>query len=276
MKNPLVKLIVYAAIPVAVIFLLFKFNIFAGFAGILAYIVMIILVNRTMYYRLRGQMDYQKGNYQKAAKWFGKGIDNKKAGVELKVHYGFVLLKSGRLEEAEKALTEAVKDSKTMDEKNLAKSNLALVIWKKGELDNAYAMLKEVIEEYKTTAIYGSIGYLAIEKGDLDEALKINLEASEYNPDNAIIQDNLAHLYHLRGEKEKAEEIFKKLMEKSPHFPEAYFDYGKLLEDYERYEEAAAMYNKALSCTFSFNGTITKEEVQRCLTELKRKVTPSN
>ena len=45
--------------------------------------------------------------------------------------------------------------SSSSEEKNFAKSNLALVVWRKGDLDKAIEMLKEVILEYKNTAVYG-------------------------------------------------------------------------------------------------------------------------
>ncbi|NLN64228.1 MAG: tetratricopeptide repeat protein [Clostridiaceae bacterium] len=267
-KNTIVKVIVYAAIPILTLYLLFRLNIFAGILGLLTYILICLYLTRTTIYRLRGQMEYQKGNTENALKWFKKAIQNKNAGIELKVSYGFILLKTGRLAEAEEILLDSLEKSKDPNDKNLTKSNLALVLWKKGELDNAISMLKEVIAEYKTTAVYGSLGYMMIEKGDLDEALEFNLEAAEYNAENTIIMDNLAHLYHLRGEMDKAEEIFNKLIEKSPHFPEAWYDYGKFLEDKGKKDEAAEMYRKALSYTFSFNSTITREQVQKCLDEV--------
>ena len=115
----------------------------------------------------------------------------------MKVNYGFILLKTGKLDEAQRILQECVSQGRSEDEKNLAKSNLALVLWKKGQLDQAISMLQEVIVKYKTTAIYGSLGYMLIEKGDLDEALKFNLEAL-IQPENAIILD-MRLTVHLRG-----------------------------------------------------------------------------
>jgi tetratricopeptide (TPR) repeat protein len=264
-SKPLVKFVLFAALPVIAIILLFKLNTYAGIIGIVLYILSAVWFNRVAIYRLRGQIEYRKGNLQNAVNWFEKAMSIKNAPTDLKVSYGFILLKLGKLDEAGKILSDAVENSKTDDERNLAKSNLALVIWKKGHLDDAIAMLKEVISEYKTTAVYGSLGYMLIEKGDLDEALKFNLEAWEYNSENAIIQDNLAHLYHLRGDMDKAGEIFDKLIAKEPYFPEAYYDYGRFLEDSGRMDEAEKMYRKALSCVFSFNSTITKEQVQKSL-----------
>lgn len=268
-EKPILKLILYAGLPILVIYLLFRINLYMGFASLVIYIAIVILMNRALYYRLRAQAAYAKGDLENTAKWFEKAIPLKKAGLEMKVNYGFILLKQGQLDKAWRVLQESVQQSKTEDEKNLAKSNLALVLWKKGELDQAVTILQEVIEHYKTTAIYGSLGYLLIEKGDLEEALKFNLEALEYNPENAIILDNLAHLYHLRGEMDKAGEIFQKLIEKNPRFPEAWYDYGRYLEDSGRRDEAIEQYQKAISCSFSFNNTISREQVQQRLDELQ-------
>jgi tetratricopeptide (TPR) repeat protein len=264
MKKPLLKLILFAGIPVMVIIVLFKINVYLGIAGIISYIAALVLFNMTYIYIVKGQIEYRKGNLEKAASWYEKASKSKKAPINATVVHGFILFKTGKLEEAEKVFLSAVENSKSKDDTNMAKSNLALVLWKKGKLDDAISMLKEVIKEYKTTSIYGTLGYLAIEKGDLDEALEINLEAYDFNPDHPVIQDNLAHLYHLRGEMDKAGELFKKLIESNPHFPEAYFDYGQYLEDCGEINEAAAMYQKALSCQFNYNSTVSRERVLEC------------
>ncbi|HEY8499503.1 MAG TPA: tetratricopeptide repeat protein, partial [Clostridia bacterium] len=264
MKN-LLRMLLLTVVPIILIIILFRWNVWFGVLGIILYLLLIIIINRSSIYFILGKIQYGKGNLNEAIKLFKKAVQNGKAPVEVVVSYGFVLFKSGHLQEAEEMFVKAIGRSSTADQKNLAKSNLALVLWKKGNLDEAVAMLKEVISEYKTTAVYGSLGYMTIEKGDLDDAMKINLEAYEYNSDDPIIIDNLAHLYHLKGDMEKSSELFEKLMEKKPHFPEAYYDYGRYLEDAGRYEEAAEMYNKALSCTFNFNSTITKDQVsERC------------
>jgi tetratricopeptide (TPR) repeat protein len=267
LKTKPLMLLFYALVPIIVIIILFKIDTIVGLIGIVTFLLLIIVVNRNLIYRLKAQLEYGKGNLDNSIKWFANA---KKVKADVLVNYGFVLLKSGKLDESEQVLTKAMDKSSSSEEKNFAKSNLALVVWRKGDLDKAIEMLKEVILEYKNTAVYGSLGYLLIEKGDLDEALKVNLEAYEYNSDNAIIQDNLAHLYHLRGEMDKADNLFEKLMKKEPHFPEAYYDYALYLEDIGKVEEAKEMYNKSLSCSFNFNNTITKEQVQKALDNLNK------
>jgi len=271
-QNFFIRFIISGLVPLFIIVFLFRTNKVIGVLVLLAYLLLVFFLNISLFYRIKGQAEYGRGNLQEAEKWFSKAAASKKAGTDILVSYGFILFKEGKLKEAEEIFLKAVKNSKNQDERNMAKSNLALVVWKKGDLDKAYEMLREVISEYKNTAVYGSIGYMAIEKGDLDEALKINLEAYDYNSDNAIILDNLAHLYHLRGEMDKAKEIFEKLMEKEPRFPEAYYDYGKYLEDAGDLQNAREMYRRALNCKFSFNNTITTEQVQKELERLNSQI----
>ena len=70
---------------------------------------------------------------------------------------------------------------------------------------------------------------------------------------------------------DKADNLFEKLMKKrNPIFPEAYYDYALYLEDIVKVEESKEMYNKSLSCSFNFNNTITKEQVQKALDNLNK------
>lgn len=272
-KKSLKSFLWLGVIPLLVIIFAFKMNKNAGILCLLAYLAFLLIYNSSVFYQIKGQTEYNKGNIQMAEKWFKKAAESVRGrnNSYMLVSYGYILFKEGKLKEAEEILMKAVDKSKGRDDRNMAKSNLALVVWKKGDLDKAFRMLKEVTAEYKTSAVYGSLGYLAIEKGDLDEALKINLEAYDFNSDNAVILDNLAHLYHMRGEMDRAGEMFKKLMQKEPHFPEAYYDYGKYLEDAGEPEKAAEMYQRALKCKFNFNNTITAEQVRKDLERLTQK-----
>ena len=105
--NPMVKFILYAAVPVLAIYLLFRINTYAGIIGLAAWILLVVFTNRAMIYRLRGQAEYAKGNMDKALKLFEKAVMFPKASHEMKVNYGFLLLKTGRLEESKKSFRNA-------------------------------------------------------------------------------------------------------------------------------------------------------------------------
>ena len=138
------------------------------------------------------------------------------------------------------------------DSKIKAKSNYALVLWKKGELDSAINLLEEVLSEYTSTVVYGSLGYLYILKGDLEKAVEFNKEAYDYNDSDPIILDNLGNAYYLTGELSKSKEIYKELMNLNPQFPEAFYNYSLLLKKLGKLDEALDYMKKLiiLICLF--------------------------
>ncbi|MFU0801186.1 MAG: hypothetical protein ACFWUE_11115 [Xylanivirga thermophila] len=69
-------------------------------------------------------------------------------------------------------------------------------------------MLEEVQRKYNNSRVYGTLGYLLIEKGDLDKALEYNLQALDYDDEDPVILDNLAQTYYFMGDIEKAKKYF--------------------------------------------------------------------
>ena len=84
---------------------------------------------------------------------------------------------------------------------------------KLGEADTAVEMLEEVYAKYRNSRLYETMGYILLEKGDLNKALEFNLEALDYDDENPIILDNLGQTYYRLGQKEKAKEYFEKAEE---------------------------------------------------------------
>lgn len=264
MKRKILISLVFAVLTI----IFFIIDTLLGIGFVIAGIIYLIKIRKASIYAFIAQVRYSKGFQEDAIKWFEKAIAVKGAKNGTKILYAYLLLKRGNVERSEKLINEILASNPSVDDKNLTKSNLALILWKKGQLEEAVGILEEIIKDFKTTNIYGSLGYFLILKGDLQKALELNLEAYEYNNSNSIILDNLAHTYFLMGESDKAEEIFKKLMDNSPTFPEAYFDYGLLFEKTGRNEEAAQKFEKALTCKFSFLSTITIEGINEAITRV--------
>jgi len=267
-NNKLVKYL----LPVAVIIVLFFFKPLLGILGIIAYIFYVLFTARSGVYKLIGSVRYSKGDMDNALTWLKKAYESNKADPRTAISYAYLLLKAGRLEESEKVFSELLSGKLNSDDRNLAKSNYALLLWKKGNLDEAINMLEEVTKEYKTTTVYGSLGYLLILKGDLDRALEFNLEAYDYNSSNTIIQDNLGYTYYLKGEFDKAEEIYKKLVASNPTFPEAYYNYGLVLIKKGDPAKAYEFMEKSLNYKLTFLSTITRYEIEAKIEELKTQI----
>ena len=182
--------------------------------------------------------------------------------------YGYMLLRQGRLDDARIVLTRASLSVSKPKIKNPIKSLLALVEWKAGDLPLAIEMLEDIIEEYKTTAIYQNLGLLYVLSEDKEKALKFNIEAYDFNSDDMIIMDNLAEAYAACGEAEKAEVIYQKLISKEPHFPEAYYGYGLLLIEKGEREKGIELIRKSLDKRFSFLSVKTRDEVEEMLNQI--------
>lgn len=262
MNKPLIKALIGFIVPVAVILLLGSVNILLAFGALLVYIAVLLYVSRVVLYTLIGSRNYSTGKTGQALKWFKRAHESKKAALNSSISYAYILLKSGDLVKSEEILQAIIKDHPGSPEIPNVKSNLALVLWKKGELDAAVSMLEETIETYKTTSVYGSLGYLLILKGDLEKALQFNLEAQEYNSADKIILDNLGQNYYLMGMYDKSREIYEPLVEKAPTFPEPYYNYGLLLETLGETEKSLEMMKKALGCRFSNLSSISRETVE--------------
>ncbi|MCG8502672.1 MAG: tetratricopeptide repeat protein [Firmicutes bacterium] len=220
-------------------------------------------------YALIGNFSYRKGKTDKAIKWFEKAYRGGKCPPKIGISYGYLQLKTGNVEKADEILTFWRNQRLDQHSQMLAKSNHALVLWKKGHLDEAVALMEEVHTDFKTTTLYGSLGYLLILKGDLERALTFNLEAYEYNDSNAIILDNLGQTYFLRGEYDKARELYEKMIPTDPAFPEAYYNYGLLLLKADQPEEALEMMKKALNYRFSFLSTVKQADIESKIQEIE-------
>jgi tetratricopeptide (TPR) repeat protein len=174
-----------------------------------------------------------------------------------------MLLKYGKLEEALSIFTQQLTSSNLSDEDRFnVQSNYALALWKKGQLDDAIALLEKVIFKYKNTNNYGSLGYLYNLKGDLEKALNFNLEAYDFNNTNGIILDNLGETYYLLNDLENADKIFKELMALDPKFPEAFYDYALVYEKLGDKEKCIEYLKKAMLYKPNFLSAITAEDIE--------------
>lgn len=177
---------------------------------------------------------------------------------------GYFFLKNGFLTEARVIFNRLQMEGKLNPlQKKRLKSVRALVVWKDGQLDDAVEMLEELMEDgYKTSAVYETIGLFYIIGKDAEKALKLCTEAYEYDSDDDVLLDNLAEAYALCGEKTKAKELYEKLLERSPRFPEPYFNYGVMLMEEGRHSEGVEYIGKALEQNFSFLSVLSRERVE--------------
>lgn len=221
-------------------------------------------------YVIKANLAFQKGNSQEVLDFLGKAYKTGSAKASVVSTYGYMLLKHGRLDEAISIFTEQFNSSElSATEKFDVQANYALALWKKGQINEAISLLEKVIASYKNTNIYGSLGYLYNLNGNLDKALKFNLEAYDYNNTNGIILDNLGETYFLLSDFENADKVFKELMALNPKFPEAFYDYALVLEKMGDTEKCIEYLNKAMQFKPNYLSAITAEDIENKLNEME-------
>lgn len=240
-KLPLIDLIAIGTIIV----LLFLKNILLLNIVVGSYLIFAVYRNYPTLVATKGSRAYNAGNTEMAMTYFQKAVKHPFAKSFIKSSYGYVLLREGRLEEAEPFLLEAAKaghKDKRLKYNNVL--NLAILNWKKGNVDEAIKLVEEIQEDYKNSIMYEILGYLYIAKGDYEKALSFNKEAYEFNHDDHVITDNLAQSYYFLEDYDKALALYEEVIELIK-FPEAHYYYGlikwekgDLLGAYNALEEA--------------------------------------
>lgn len=271
-KNILKYLLTFL-VPFAVLFIVFRISTIAGFALVVIYLIAIFVLALPSIYKLQGAKVYgREDNIEEAIKWYEKAYKTGRADTGTGVSLAYLMLKTGDMEKSEALFKKIYEASSTSEDfRNIIKSNIALIKWKKGKLDEAIEMMEKLVADFKTTNIYGSLGFLYIEKGDFEKALEFNKEANEYNNSNSIIMDNLGETYYWLERYDEAEETYVKLMEKEPKFPEPYYHYGLVLEKLDKKDEAFKMFKKADTFKINFLSTITKEQITEKLSDHSEK-----
>lgn len=241
-------------------------------AGIVALAVLALAylyLNRSVIYQNRAGKKYVSGNYEGALADLKSAAHSAPKDPKIRGTYAFFLVKMGRTEEAAAEIDKAFECAATDRDKNALTVTKTLILWKQGKLDEAVRVLEELLKTYENTSVYATLGFLYIEKGDYNKALEFNLKAKDFNSSSNIILDNLGCTYFLLGDYDNAIEIYKNLMKNKPDFPEAFYNYARVLEKKGDIEKALYMARYSLTLPFWNTSTVKKEEVEAYLSELE-------
>ncbi|ADN09809.1 tetratricopeptide repeat protein [Sulfurimonas autotrophica] len=132
----------------------------------------------------------------------------------------------------------------------------------KGDLQKALAIYSEAnIKEPKNSETLFKMGYTLAQQNRDDEALEYYKEALELDPNNTYIHQAMASLYRKMGEYASARNHLNKSLEIDATNPITYYNYGNLLVDMKHFDEAKAMYEKAIKLNPDFEEA--KEELEK-------------
>ena len=221
----------------------------------------------------KGKREEAKAEHENALRLYAEAL---KSGMKKPVYlmaYGVLLLRFRRFEEAKELFLKAERSREiTKPERNQLRVNFAICQWKLGNLDSAIENLKIAKENSATGTIYGSLGYIMIEKarqtGDFEEALAMNMEAMEYDSDDAVILDNMGQLHLAMGEKDKALEYFARAHERKPSQVDTLYYLALLSLEKGEKDKAKEYLTSALEGNYSALCTTTREQAQELLASI--------
>jgi len=159
-----------------------------------------------------------KGEYEKALTLYEEAVAKGANNYRVLRGYSVLLIRTFQFDKALEILKKMEKlPGLQPKEKSDVHVNYAIVVAKKGHLDHALEILEDEFRHFKNGSMYSIIGFLKIEKGDVEEALAFNQEALDYDDSDPVFLDNLGQTYYrLLGDKEQAKPYFEKALEYKP------------------------------------------------------------
>ena len=216
---------------------------------------------------------HAKGNLAEAKRLYEEAYQEGINVPKILLGYSVLLLRS---EEYDKALEVLRRTEKapglTPDQRTQMLTNYAIVCWKQGRTQRAVEVMQELDRKKKNGTIYGTLGFLLIEAGDAEAALRYNEEAVDYDDVDPVFLDNLGQTYYrLLGDKEKAKPFFDKALKYKPTAIDT--NYFLALYDIEAGDKEAAIekLRKSASGKFSPLNYARPEMIRAKLAELGAK-----
>ena len=160
---------------------------------------------------------HSKGDYRTALKLYEEAYEKGMDKPRLLRGYSVLLIRTSQFDKALEVLKRMEKMPMDAKEKTDLHINYAIILWQKGHLDRAMEILSDEFRRAKNGTLYSIIGYLKIEQGNAEEALRFNREALEYDDEDAVFLDNMGQTYYrLLGDKETAKTYFDKAIAIKP------------------------------------------------------------
>ena len=220
-----------------------------------------------------GNQDKAQENFTQALKAYETAMEKGCTTVRTLMAYGVLLMRSGQFEKAQSVMLKTQKlKGLTADDTRRLGMNYAVCQWKLDHLDDAIARLKRIYQDGKNSTLYGSLGYMLIEKaiqtGDFSEARAFNDEAYEYDPDDAVTLDNMGQLAYVQGDIEGAKAYFLHAHEVKPTQADTLYYLAKIAHEQGNSDTARDYINRCLKLNPSALSTTSKEQAQALSKEI--------
>jgi len=191
--------------------------------------------------------------------------------------YSVLLMRSGDESVFPKVREIMVKAQKapdmTTERRQQLMMNYAVAVWKMGDIEKAISTLESSHRQSPCSLTYQSLGFLYIEAGDAEKALKYNQEALEYDDEDPIALDNLGQTYYrLLNDREKARPYFDKAHEIKPQQIDTLYFLASYDLQEGKYEQAREKLETALDGSFSPLNYVSRKMAEEALAKVKEGV----
>lgn len=240
--------------------------------SILLAIAVSAVLNMPMLYMLSANSAYKKGDRKTAVEKYKKAYKTKRLSADMEIYCGYILLKEGDKKVCEEIFDAVSKKKLSPSQQDSFDINRGILLWKKGQLDAALALLKEVWDRSPSVTSAGTRGALMLvkarEDGDYGEALAFCEMANEQFTYERTIMANLGEAYYCVDRNEDALKIFGELMDCGTQAPAPYYYYALALLKAGKVSEAEEKLNMAMRQRFSALSTVPKKVVKAKLDEI--------
>lgn len=241
-----------------------------GLIGFIFAIIYLAFVMKGDILMMKGSKAIKSGNIKEGAALYKKAINSGRLNPEYLVYAPYALLRYGFSEDAFYAIKKAeAKKNLSPAQKKTLLTTKGLYLWKTGSLDEAEKLFKELHEKSPDSQTYSHVGFILLENKKYDEAYEFNKSAMEYNDEDQSIMDNMALSHYYKGEYQNALSIYDKIMENGTKFPVIYYNHALSLIASGEKDKAKEQLKKALSFNFSHIAAISKDDVEKKLSELE-------
>lgn len=219
-----------------------------------------------------GYFTHSRGFPAKAEKYYKLGMKFGGLGPKNEGAYGVMLLKKGSFDEALQHFNNSLSTSDCKGQlRSLIRMNRAIAFFKLGQIDKSLEILENLHENFRSLRVYQTLGYIYIAAGMFDKAEPYNLEACEYDSQDAVILDNTGQMYMEMGQLDKAKVYFEKAYA-IKHISDVLCHMGYIAEQEGRLEDALEHYREAMTKNMDALNEVTPAMLKERIEDLRGKL----
>lgn len=211
--------------------------------------------NKAYYHHARGEFDLAEKYYEKAVASGLKSI--KKRGT-----YAVLVMRKGEFERSINMFDKLILERPKREYRIKIRINRAIAYTKAKRFEEAKVALEDLHASMRSVRVYESLGYLYVITND-PKAEGYNLEAYDYDPNNAVILDNLAQYYLQNNDFVKAREFAEKAYEENDNQVDTLYHLTLIEEHDGNFDKSKEYASKMMNAKLTPMNDVTKDELKK-------------